>query len=183
MKIETHRIPSRGTTLNYHKEVGFFTALKKMVETGECRFNVPLVIDLEMIPARDIIEVTGRLSTVARLSCSRCLVEYDLPLNHQFHLLYSQKIPKSLQTEQDQSVELTAEQIGVIYYKGEIIDFTEAVQEQVVLALPYKPLCKQNCKGLCVRCGIDLNHQTCQCDKQSASSPFEGLKGLKLPKS
>lgn len=180
MKIETHRIPSQGLTLKYQKQTSEFKILKEMVATGEYHFKAPLAIDLEVLPARDFIEVSGRITTIVALACSRCLERYELPLKHQFQLTFSQKIPKELHSDDTQGAELTADQIGVIYFKGEEIDFRDAIQEQVVMALPYIALCKQTCKGLCPHCGIDLNHDTCQCDGRPASGPFDVLKGLKL---
>jgi uncharacterized protein len=181
MKIETHHIPSRGMTLNYQKEAGHFITLKEMTAAGACQFKSPLTINLEVVPARDYIEVTGQLTTVVELACSRCAEAFDLPLTHPFKLTYSQKIPKALQSDEEESAELTADQIGVVFFRGEEIDFTDTVQEQVVLALPFKALCSEQCKGLCAHCGIDLNHNTCQCDRHAASSPFDVLKNLKLP--
>lgn len=181
MKIQTHHIPSRGLSLNYQKQAAEFTTLQAMAAAGECQFKTPLTIDLEVAPATDYIEVAGRLTVVVELACSRCLEPFDLPLTHRFDLTYSQKIPKALHGDESQGEELTAEQIGVIYYKGEEIDFTDAIQEQVVMALPYKTLCKEDCKGLCLHCGTDFNHNTCQCDGRPKGGPFDVLKNLKLP--
>ena len=183
MRIETHHIPSQGTTFNYHKQADQFATLEKMIEAGECRFKSVISIDLDVVPAPDFIGVAGRLTAVVQLNCSRCLTEYEWPINHAFKITYSQKIPKELQENDTQGVELTAEQIGVVFYSGDVIDFTETVQEQAVLALPYKPLCKKACKGLCPHCGVDLNYHKCQCGLQTTLGPFDVLKKLKLPDS
>lgn len=180
MRIETHRIPSQGIRLEYQKEAGEFRTLKGMEAAGECLFKAPLVIGLEVVPERDYIAIAGQLSTVVELACSRCVAAYDLQLVHNFQLTYSQKIPNELHDDDEQGAELTADQIGVIFYKGEEIDFTDAIQEQVVMALPYKTLCNEACKGLCPHCGVDLNHSTCQCDGRPATGPFDVLKGYKV---
>lgn len=181
MKVQIHHIPSSGLTLSYQKQATDFSALKKMVATGECRFDKQMTIDLEITPEKDFLDVSGRVSATATLACSRCLIFFDLPLDHQFSLTYSQKIPHDLQSGEAQEAELTADQIGVVFFKGETIDFTDAVQEQVVMALPFKALCSETCKGLCPHCGADLNRDTCQCDGRPVSGPFDALKNLKLP--
>lgn len=181
MKIQVHHIPSSGLTLNYKKKASEFEALKGMVAAGECRFDDPMSIDLEITPEKDFLDVAGCLSATATLACSRCLGTYDLSLNHRFKLTYSQRIPNDLQGGDALEAEFTAEQIGVVFFKGEEIDFTDAIQEQIVMALPYKALCSDACKGLCPHCGADLNRDTCQCDGRPVSGPFDVLKNLKLP--
>lgn len=180
MKIETHHIPSQGLVLHYQKQADEFVALKEMMAAGECRFKAVLDIELEVSPAQDYIEVAGQLNTVVELACSRCVAAYDQSLNHHFKLTYSKEIPKELHGDEEEGTEITAEQIGVIFFKGEVIDFTDALQEQVVIALPFKALCKETCKGLCPQCGTDWNKNTCSCEGEAASGPFDVLKGLKL---
>ena len=48
-------------------------------------------------------------------------------------------------------------------YRDEVLDLDDLVREEVLLAMPYKPLCKSDCRGLCPHCGVDLNTETCQC--------------------
>jgi uncharacterized protein len=91
-------------------------------------------------------------------------------------LRYSREIPQDLHGGDPQEVELTADRIGLVFFRGDEIDFKDAVQEQVVLALPYKPLCRETCRGLCPRCGADLNTETCSCTSEPAASPFAVLK-------
>jgi uncharacterized protein len=71
--------------------------------------------------------------------------------------------------------------MDVITYMGDSIDLRDEVAQQIIMALPFKPLCRNNCKGLCSRCGIDLNHQACQCHNQNQGSPFAVLKTLNFP--
>lgn len=181
MKIETRHIPSQGTTLRYCRAADQFSTLKELQQNGEYRFKDPLSIEFDVLPVQDVIEVSGRLHTTVQLTCSRCLADVTQVLNHTFQLIYSQTIPKELQGGDEQDAELTADQIGVVFYKGEVIDLSDALQEQVILALPYKPLCHERCKGLCAQCGVDLNHNACECKLKTPSGPFDALKGLKLP--
>lgn len=181
MKIETHHIASSGSTLVYKKDPGYFAILNDLKKSGECRFSAPIDIQLTVLPVRDFYKVQGHVATTVGLVCSRCLADIDQPLNHNFKLNYSREIPEQLHGDDPGGVELTAEQIGVIFFQGDEIDFRDAVQEQLMLAVPYKPLCKENCKGLCAQCGFDLNNGVCQCDTQRVNGPFEVLKDLKLP--
>jgi len=75
-----------------------------------------------------------------------------------------------------------AEDAGLIGFRGEEIDLTEGIQEQLVLGLPMRPLCREDCKGLCAACGADLNVDECNCRQQHPASPFAALRHLRLGK-
>lgn len=183
MKIEIPHIPSSGTTLSYSKSARDFAVLKELMAQGECRLDTPLMITLKVIPEKDMIKVKGVISTTAMLMCSRCLEEYHCPIDHSFTLRFSRQIPADLHDSDEGQVALTADQIGLIYFHGDEIDFKDSVQEQMVLALPMKPLCSENCKGLCQRCGANLNVQPCKCGDDKSNSPFAVLIGRKWPTS
>ncbi len=181
MKIEIHHIPSQGVTLRFEKAARWFAVIKELMEHGEFQAITPVQISLEAVPEKEMFKVTGKLSTTLRLTCSRCLIPFDSLVTRKFRLRYSRQILEDLQPGGADGVELTAQQIGMYPFQGEAIDFTDAVQEQFVLSLPYRPLCHEACKGLCARCGADLNQTTCTCGTGSVDSPFAVLKNLKLP--
>lgn len=180
MKIEIHHIPSTGLDLTFEEPPDRFTSVKELMDTGECGFTGPVKIALQVTPMPDMIHVAGRFDTTIRQACVRCLESFDRPLDSQFTLDYSKSIPDDLHRDKGDSVELTAQQIGMIHYQGDEIDFTEAIQEQIVLAVPYHPLCSDTCKGLCTQCGQNLNIDKCRCGDQNTGGPFDVLKDLKL---
>jgi uncharacterized protein len=135
---------------------------------------------MDIIPMRDFIQVKGIFTTTFLLICARCLASFEKFCEGHFTLNYSRKIPKELHHDDSEVIELTAEKIGMIYFAGEEIDFTDAIQEQVVLSIPFKALCKNECRGLCIKCGQDLNQDICQCDRQISDGPFAVLKNLNL---
>ena len=181
MKIQIHHIPSGGLDLKYEEEPRRFASVKELMDDGECRFATPVAIALQVIPMPDMIRVKGRLSATVRQACVRCLASFDHPLESRFILDYSKAIPDELHRDASESVELTAQQIGMMHYQGDEIDFTDAIQEQIVLAVPYRPICSDECKGLCAQCGRNLNLGDCGCGDQDKGGPFEILKSLKLP--
>lgn len=179
MKIEIQHIPSQGAELAYRKSAKEFAVLKEMMEQGECGPFDPLDIQLGVKAEGDLIVVQGVLTTGVVLTCSRCVESFKLPLQRRFTLRFSREIPDDLTAGTDQDVELTADRIGLIYFKGETIDLKDAIQEQVVISLPFKPLCREACKGLCARCGADLNRGPCPCGPDDPSHPFSVLQNLK----
>jgi len=74
--------------------------------------------------------------------------------------------------------EVEAEDLETSYYRNDEIDLNELMREQFYLALPMKPLCSDNCLGLCTQCGTNLNMSTCDCAPGLDESPFAALKGL-----
>jgi uncharacterized protein len=180
MKIEVHHIPASGLALEFERPVRDFSGLKALVESGECEFVGALIVQLKVLPMRDFIRVKGRLETKIRQQCGRCLTGFEAPLGTRFTLDYSRQIPKDVHKSGAEGIELTADQIGMLYFEGEEIDFTDAIQEQAILAIPFNPLCKPECKGLCPRCGSDLNVEGCRCSDPTPDGPFAVLKDMKL---
>jgi uncharacterized protein len=180
MKIEIHHIPTNGLDLKFIKPVREFPGLAALSESGECEFVDPLTIHLEMLPLKDFVRVKGRLETKVRQACGRCLETFETPLKSHFTLNYSRLIPQDVHKAGAEGIELTADQIGMVYFEGEEIDFTDAIQEQTILAIPFNPICKPECKGLCPRCGGDLNAGPCHCGEPTPDSSFSVLKDLKL---
>ena len=87
-------------------------------------------------------------------------------------------LPVSEQAE-TQDVEVEDADIGVSYYKDDQIDLGEMMREQFYLALPMKPLCNDDCKGLCPICGTNLNRGTCDCNRQWEDPRLAALKTLR----
>jgi uncharacterized protein len=65
-------------------------------------------------------------------------------------------------------------------YSGDEIDLTHEIEEQIAMEIPLKPLCNEECKGLCHECGADLNTSTCSCSKEPVSLTFSALKNFKV---
>ena len=63
-----------------------------------------------------------------------------------------------------------------LYYENNTLYLNEYIIEQVILSLPMKTICKEDCKGLCSKCGIDFNNSQCDCDHDDIDPRFEKLK-------
>lgn len=159
-----------------------FPVLSEMVNMRECEFRLPLSIRLKAFRVREMFEVQGTFRTRIRLTCSRCLKDFETPLICDFELTYTREVPGHMDVLDREEIELKAEEIGLMYFKGEEINIEQGVQEQVVMAFPLQPLCDRNCKGLCPHCGADLNQGKCGCMPEPRSHPFAVLKNLKPDK-
>jgi DUF177 domain-containing protein len=116
---------------------------------------------------KDGISFVGRIETSARLSCSRCLEEYSLPLDLPFDLFYTTE-PEGTRGA---DTRLDDDMVTRVHYDGVRIDVRSLLSEQVYLGLPLKPLCRTDCLGLCPRCGTNLNTDACACAEERSEDP------------
>jgi uncharacterized protein len=183
MEIRLEQIKDDGLALELENPVDTFPILAEMVANGECEFAAPLRTALRALRIDDLVEIDGDIETSVRLPCSRCLQPFETPLKSSFALTFMQQAADAMEdTDPHQEVELSAEDLGIVYFQGEKINLKDAIQEQVVMEFPLKPLCKLGCKGLCPKCGADLNEDPCDCDQSLSDGKFDVLKNLKLEK-
>jgi uncharacterized protein len=118
------------------------------------------------------------------VACSRCVepvrIEIDETLRVTFMPASEMPAEDDVATPSDDGAEVAAEDLDVFPFDGERIDLEPLFREQFVLSVPYAPLCREDCKGLCAQCGTDLNTTTCACERP-IDPRLAALKGLKLP--
>jgi len=181
MHIRIQDLKAGELNLEFEETPESFPVLKEMIDSGVCKFRTPLKAALRAQLLGDMVELEGDISTAVRLDCGRCLQPFEMPIESKFALTYSQREPAPEQSGPNlEELELTAEDMGLIHYQGEEINLENEIQEQVVLAFPLRVLCRPDCRGLCPKCGADLNAAECDCDRSPPSSTFDALKNLKL---
>lgn len=124
---------------------------------------------------RHLTEVTieGGITAKIRLQCSRCLEIFMVPIEMDISLTY---LPVETLTEEAHEIHQDEADLG--FYKNDELDITSIVQEQILLNLPMKPLCKPECKGLCPSCGMNLNTGKCNCVHDDIDPRWSALKRL-----
>ncbi len=116
--------------------------------------------------------LSGRIEGKLELDCGRCLEPFRLDAGVDVDLLY---LPAS-ENRGDGEVRIEEEDLSTAFYRDEQIDLKSLVQEQFQLALPMKPLCRTDCRGLCVVCGGNRNTAPCQCVDSWEDPRLAGLK-------
>jgi uncharacterized protein len=183
MRIRLEELKQGQLNLAFEETPESFAVLKEMADNGVCAFLTPLKAALRARQIGDMVELEGSITTTVRLDCGRCLQSFKMPIESQFALTYCPGEPDLEDSDPNQEeLELTAEDMGLIHYQGEEINIKNEVQEQVVLAFPLRPLCRQDCQGLCPQCGSDLNAVKCECNHSPSGGKFDALKGLNLAK-
>jgi uncharacterized metal-binding protein YceD (DUF177 family) len=132
--------------------------------------------DLELYAEATHAFATGTFKGHVIVACSRCVGEVDLPIDERLRVTF---LPPS-EMPDDDGAEVDEGDLDVFPFDGETIDLEPLFREQFVLAVPYAPLCREDCKGLCPQCGIDRNSGTCTCEPP-IDPRLAALKGLKIP--
>lgn len=182
MKIDIRNITDNGLLLKFTKNAEFFSVLKELAENGEYIFTSPVNSDINVnYTADNHIEVKGLVSSDINIACARCLEIFHYKVKNEFKLLFSDQQPavNDAEHKSEDGFEIAEDTIGTEYYSGNIINLKDVIQEQVILALPHRELCNENCKGLCQKCGGNLNHNECNCIKEVGHPAFAALKILK----
>ncbi|TSK08399.1 MAG: DUF177 domain-containing protein [Geobacter sp.] len=178
MKIDIEKVKKKQLDLSEVEPASHYPVLVAMEAAGECTFTAPVSTKVTAVWEYDHVRATGRVESAAHLTCSRCLAEYDLPLTSDFTIFYT----KGEEDSSEEEVELTDEELISATYSGDEIDMDPEIAEQVMLEVPYKPLCSESCKGLCPECGADLNAGECGCDRGGINLKMAALKKIKIEK-
>jgi uncharacterized protein len=112
---------------------------------------------------------SGDIATVATLACGRCLESFKLPLEMHFDLQYTTDAADENGYHGERRVD--RESFTEVPFDGARIDLDALLAEQIYLALPLKPLCREGCRGLCARCGANLNVTSCDCPAGAEPDP------------
>jgi len=163
MKIRIPDIPDEGLTLDIEESIDTNSVLS------------PVSARLRTEKAGAEIMVKGDLRAEIKLICSRCLKEYNGKLTVSVDVVYH---PVDELKDEAHLNEVKSEELDLDFYSGEEIDLLDLVKEQVELNIPMKPLCDDACKGICPKCGTDLNIRSCTCSVKDIDPRFESLKKL-----
>jgi uncharacterized protein len=122
------------------------------------------------------VRLRGTIRTEVELLCDRCLKPERAPLAVEFDTSF---IPQEVEVGKQENVELLTEDLGLSAYEGDAVDLDELVREQILLALPSRHLCREDCKGLCQKCGANLNAGDCSCEQSEPDPRWAALADLK----
>ncbi len=128
-----------------------------------------LIVHVELNKFQKNIQCHVEVDTTGHYVCDRCLDEYEDQFHSHFDVLFHIGL-KDLETDEEEVILLPPETVD--------IDLTDQLVENLILGVPMKMLCDENCKGICPGCGADLNHEQCTCEKESIDPRWLKLKEL-----
>lgn len=141
-----------------YKEESFYEGGEKI------EFIKPITLEGELFLTGDIINLEGNICSELSLPCSRCFVNFSHTINVPIH----EKFSANPENKDD----------DIILIDGDTIDITNVIKNNIIMSLPIKKLCKDDCKGLCQHCGTNLNISSCNCSNDDIDSRLTKLKDL-----
>lgn len=130
---------------------------------------------IQMIRTGDGILVTGKLNTTVELNCSRCIEPFSMPLQftleEEFHptidIVTGASLPITPDDEEATRID-----------EHHMLDLSEVVRQDILLAIPPNPICRSRCAGLCPKCGKNWNEGPCDCKDDDIDPRLQALKQL-----
>ena len=144
------------------------------LELPNSRIASDVVVKGDLIKSAASTALTGRLSGTLEIDCDRCLESQRRPIDVELDLEF---VPES-SFGADANLELQSEDMKVDAVPGESIDTREIAREQILLDIPQQFFCKEECQGLCQKCGTNLNETDCGCSDTEIDPRWAALKNL-----
>ncbi len=161
-------ISVRGLTGGLHRRSQQADASELDLREQEACFTEPVRVDYTLEKIGQQVIFRGVISTSVNMTCSRCLESVQIPISETLTIL--------VRFDAEASPEEIHEEIRIVPPDTGRMDVTEELRQTLLLALPVKPLCKENCRGLCPRCGTNLNAGSCDCRRKTIDPRWSGLK-------
>ena len=132
-------------------------------------FSRPIHVLHDFNKVGEEVFIKTSLITNVKLTCDVCLDDFDYNINELVEIIL---------TRDKELVEREEEDVYLLSDATTQVDITESVREALLLALPFKKICRPDCKGLCSTCGTNLNHDQCSCTNERVDPRWAGLKNI-----
>ncbi|PKN53614.1 MAG: hypothetical protein CVU55_00380 [Deltaproteobacteria bacterium HGW-Deltaproteobacteria-13] len=174
LKINVFLIPEEGQHFVFSEDNAWF---KECLKDGEdTDFTLDKVdVDCLVTKTSGTVFIKGSFSAQIDICCSRCLENTKLSICSDFAYTL---VPAKAETRED--LELKPDELEISYYQGDFIDLGPIICEQIILQIPIKALCNEECKGLCQQCGTNLNNSSCNCHLNIVDNRMAVLKNFTI---
>lgn len=146
----------------------------KDLEERQFFIDSPVLFELVITRQVDSLRITGPVRSDVTMVCSRCLERFSCAVDANLDIELK---PKNL-LPQGNEVELKSDDLDIYYYEGDEIDIDPLIVDEVLLGLPMRPLCREDCAGLCQTCGKNMNVESCACHRTVNTVLGEKLKSF-----
>lgn len=144
------------------------------LELENARIAAPIELDGKAVKTSGIVVITGRLTGTVEIDCDRCLEPEQRPIDIELDLEF---LPNE-QVGDAASLELHLDDMKRDAIEGSDINLADIAREQILLDLPQQFFCKDDCRGLCEKCGTNLNLKDCDCEDDEIDPRWAALKNL-----
>jgi uncharacterized protein len=148
-----------------------FTNSELVVDSELFHLESPIASHVVISLRGDCVRVAGHLRGSLSMTCCRCSKPIFQPVDKDFLVDYW---PDPVSREGEE-LRLNYDDLEVGFYHGDEFDLSAVISEQIVLEVPMKPVCRENCKGLCDQCGADLELGPCSCERNRIDPRLSAL--------
>jgi len=139
------------------------TAAELAIDPHYARVAGPVTLSARVYRSGDNVEVRGEVRAALELACDRCLAPVLREVGAELRV-YAERRPSRDRRSEQESRE---DDLGIVYHDGRFVDLTEEVRQLVLVEVPWNVVCREGCRGLCARCGADLNPGSCACSPEA----------------
>lgn len=183
MKLLVDRLGEDPSELEFTGSAAWLASWAKDPALGDALAS-PVRFRLRVHFMGDDLYLEGVAEADFELGCGRCLGRYRQPVREPFRLVLE---PAGARVPADPEGALALARDGLVlseeleagWYRGSEVELDPFLREVIANGLPQKPLCREECAGLCPSCGIDRNVESCVCQEEQPHSPFAALAGLR----
>jgi uncharacterized protein len=184
MKILVDRLKDSPTPLAFDEEPAWRAALEEAIPEVAAALAGPIHVALRAHRMGQDVYLEGKVTGELALECGRCLARYRAPLSEPFRLVLTpagSRVPAEPEAAQALARFglCLGDELETGWFQGHEIELGGVIRELVALALPVQPVCKEECLGLCPRCGADRNAGSCGCPDSRSKKPFAALEALR----
>jgi uncharacterized protein len=209
MKIYLNKITENDMDLHFDQTEGWVAAAVERVDekiddiAARPKSARPIDVDFNLRMVDEVVVLNGQVETHILLLCSRCAAPFHFKAHPNFSALFCKDPVMAgvghlestgkghgkpagqnkghARHAHDESHDTSGSQdLDITYLSEDFIALGDVLTEQLQLQVPFQPLCKESCKGMCSQCGADLNQGRCACAKLAKNGAFSVLQNLKL---
>ncbi len=157
MRILVEDIPKEGIKLDFDLPPEWMR--ERIEDPGDdFRFAENIGVWVELYRTERGIRVKGGYSSVAQLTCPKCLEEFTSPFEGEFDI----RLMPDIYIAGKREVRLTRKDLDVEYFDGVVVDLENIILSELMVNFPHDKLCRPDCKGLCPVCGANWNYEKCE---------------------
>ncbi len=184
MKLLVDRLTGTATELEFEPEPAWWEDAVQAIPELEGADRESFGAQLTAYTMADDLYLQGTLEGRVELGCGRCLARYFHALHEDFRLVL-EPVGDRVPAEPEAAEALArdgvalADELEAGWFRGHELELGPYFREVVALGMPVQPVCREDCRGLCPRCGVDRNREVCTCEEKRPDSPFAVLEVLR----
>ncbi len=172
MKIRVRDVGETAEEVEFEQPVSALSPAPQGDSAPDYECRDPARVRMTHYRAGEDLFFDGSIDATVTGRCARCLEDFHFPVSLDFHFLVARR--------DDETDGGDAEDVDVTVYEGEEVDLRPLVCERILLSLPTTPLCGENCRGLCPRCGSNLNDNPCDCPASDGDPRMAIFRSLRV---